>query len=599
MKYKYQAINNYKANQNKDFNTAGKAYEEYLRLLKRVNKEEIKSGKVAEQLKDYIDYSAKLATVTSQVSKAVSKDLTLFLEDVDKAQTYHGEKVLYPATHAGMRDYSSTKLHSLISACEDSNYSSNFFTVAFNGLENAWLRFCNWFDSNITDKITGAKKSVKKYQERMLQMNDVTFKILKNIFKMAQSADSNYGDNLHKSKELVEKLVLCIEELSLVMQEGARDYNSFSMDDHREKLNHYFADLEEKLNEVKEIYDVTDADLQVVIEELDGDFLAQQLKDIEAFIDSIDIGDSLEVIFYNLDDAALADLGFDNYEDILYEEDVLSNIAIIVNDEGGEFEIAKEYLEDFKDFLSYLKKWGGDADKISAYLAGLDKSESKYFSEVLEKVGVGNALKILKWGQQGIDWLIELFKDYGEHLKVLDTIQEYCNSHDISQRVFNDIRKKYTKETAKFISEIVKQVLKDGVTAGLDFIKPIKIVKMIYGSIQAIGVSAGMEESAKAKYALMMYGRKVKEYKEGLLKAIQDLKNSEKGSKAWQENAKKVKQMFEFFKNSMADTYRKMSAASSGHKKAYYNYVAALIDKINLKNFKNYKIPTYKEYLQY
>lgn len=599
MKYKYQAIDKYKTNQNKDFKAAGKAYKEYLRLLKKVNNEEIQSGKVAEQLKDYIDYSAKLATVTAEVSKAVSKDLTFFLEDVDKAQTYNGEKVLYPASYAGMRDYSSTKLNSLISACEDSNYSSNFFSVAFNGLENAWLRFCNWFDTNISEKITGAKNNTKKYQERMLQMNDVTFKILKNIFRMAQNADSNYGGNLYKSEELVEKLVLCIEELTLVMQEGAKDYHNFSMDNHRAKLNEYFSDLQNKLQEVVDIYNVTDDDLQVVIEEMGDDFLAQLIKDIEAFIDTLGINDLPEVLFYNIDDAALAELGLDNYEDILYEEDVLNYIADIVNDGGDDFSVEKEYIEDFKDFLGYIKDWGGDADKIAAYLAGLDKSESKYFSEVLDKIGIGNAIKILNWGSKGVDWLIELFKDYGEHLKVLDTIQKYCNERGISQRVFESIRNKYTKETDKFISELIKQVVKEGITTGLSFIKPLKIVKMIYGSIAAIGESAGMEASAKAKYALMMYGRKVKEYKEGLLKAIQDLKNSEKGSEAWQENAQRVKQMFEFFKNSMADTYRKMSAASSGHKKAYYYHVAQLIEKMTLKNFKGYKIPTYQEYLNY
>jgi len=598
MKYKVKNIKQQNKYQKQDFSTAKQTYALYIDYLNKSRNSEIMSGAVSEQLGYFIEYATRLLDVTDDIKNAISKDLTGFLEDVDKDQTYKGQQIVYQSSYSGMRDYTDKKLVELMNACESSDYNSNFFNTFFNGLENTWLKFCNWFDSSIKEKIFNAKTSTKKYQERMLQLNDVTFKILKNIFRKANQTDEKYAKNLNCSLESIQTLVSCLDELTIIMDNGSKDINNFSIESYRSKLDELFANLEHQLKQVKDIYNVTDEDLEIAIEDYDEEFLQKQIDELEAFINTIGIDDALEIVFYNLDDAAKAELGFDNYEDVLYEEDVLSYISTIVEDDNDAFKVEKEFVDDFESFLKYIKKFGGKADDITAYLAGLDKSESKYFSEVLDKVGISNALKILKWGKEGIDWLIELFKDYGEHLKVLDTIEKYCSSHHISDRVFNDIRKKYTKETDKMISDIVKKAFVEGVDSTISLIKPIKIVKTILGSIQAIGESAGADASAKAKYALNMYGYKVAEYKKGLTEAINKLKSCTKGTEEWNNYANDVKNMFSFFKTSLADSYRKMSSAVTGHKKAYYDYVASLIDKMSLKNLNAVKIPTYKQYLE-
>ena len=129
----------------------------------------------------------------------------------------------------------------------------------------------------------------------------------------------------------------------------------------------------------------------------------------------------------------------------------------------------------------------------------------------------------------------------------------------------------------------------------VSFVKPIDIVKKIHGYIEVI--FSDQEESAKAKYALNWYGNRITEYKESLSKAINKLSKCKKGTKEWEECAKDVKNMFAFFKTSLSDSYNKMSMAVTGNKKAYYNYVASLINKITIKNFNSVKIPTYKQYL--
>lgn len=597
MKYKVKNIEKQNNYQEQDYSKIKQAYILYIDYLNKAKNSEIMSGAVSEQFAYFIEYASKLTEFSDEIKSAISKDLTTFLLEVDTDQTYNGQKIVYQSSYHGMRDFTDKKLVELKNLCESEDYNTNFFNTAFNGLENTWYKLCNWFDSSIKEKIFHAKTSSKRYQEKMLQLNDVTFKILKNIFRNVNQTDERYAKNLNCSLESIQKLVAYLDELVLIMDNGSKDIYNFSFENYRSKLDELYNDLEQQLTKLHNIYTVTDEDLEIVIEEYDADFLQKQIDDLEAFISTIGLDDAIEIIFYNLDDAAKAQLGFDSYEDVLYEEDVLNYIAAIVDNDDNAFQVEKKYLDDFETFLKYIKKCGGNADDITAFLARLDKSESKYFSEVIDKVGISNALKILKYGQEGIDWLIELFKDYGEHLKVLDTVERYCNSQGISQRVFKDIRDKYTKDTDKIISDIIKKALVEGVDSVISIIKPIKIIKTILGTIETIGENAGADASAKAKYALNVYGYKVSEYKDGLTTAINNLKTCKKGTEEWDKYANDVKNMFSFFKTSLTDCYHKMSSAVTGKKKAYYDYVASLIDKLTLKNFNEITIPTYKQYL--
>lgn len=51
------------------------------------------------------------------------------------------------------------------------------------------------------------------------------------------------------------------------------------------------------------------------------------------------------------------------------------------------------------------------------------------------------------------------------------------------------------------------------------------------------------------------------------------MKNATRGTNEWEKCVEDVKNMFSFFKASWADSYRKMSSAVTGEKKAYYDYV--------------------------
>lgn len=570
-----------------DIENLSESYIKYIDLLKKINEEDILSGKAARELEIFIKYAESISDSYCEISSSIKTNIEHFINELNDNQKYKGYDILYPENYAKMRNYTSEHKRKLLKFCESDDYNVNSLNSFFNGLENAWYYFKTEF--------LGIKNDIEQYQKDLLQMHDVVKKILNNIFNSLWNTDDYYDDYFDSIGKSIDDITDYVEKLNLIAVNVTATPENFDMSNYSTVLDEKLQGIKASLTTVENIFVVTDQDIELFIEDYNENFLQEEVDIINDYISNLKISDNLISGFFIVDDAIGATMQFDSYEDAIYTNEVLDTIMKVVDENPESFTVEKETIDEFKDFLKFIKNNGKTSD-ILLYLNGLEKEKSKVFKEVLDKIGIDNALKILNLGSEAVDFLAYIFADYSEQLNILNSVQKYCSDNGYNDKIFDNIEEYFSKDSSYIIQNMIEKVLSEGLDTIKDVAKPLKIFDTIMGFVNKGTEAMGFDETAKVRYELLVYGKKVNEYKQGLEDAISSIKNLNKDTKEYKNGLEDVKNMFDFFKTFLSSIYEKMSIVATGNRKPYFDYLSRTIDGLTLKNYKNYNIMTYEEY---
>jgi hypothetical protein len=270
--------------------------------------------------------------------------------------------------------------------------------------------------------------------------------------------------------------------------------------------------------------------------------------------------------------------------------------------EGTEYE---ETLKDCKAVLKYLKKYGleklykllnNSRQKNGKLILDGRTIEARKFRELIDSIG--DATKILKYGDDGITFLARLLTDYTQATELLESFTKNCSDPDMLCAT-KEIQALFDKEWSAWVCEAVYKLEEYGWDAVYKSLgNPVTaVVAAIEVTLDVGGKITGVGTHAKNQLDALAYCNINAASFSSYSAALAKVKEADPNSEEYETLCKDAYNCFEITRNNMVKMFKTMEAASSGTKSAYYRYCARQAENLSMTNMTEPDILSYEEFL--
>jgi|GEM_PF-5327795 len=596
----------------------------YAECLNRLTKNGVQSGKVHNELLIYTSYVEKVPEMIDAISKKIKAFFPAYLDDMNAAQKFEGEYILYEENYTGTRDYTEEGFLQMQKDCDSIDSDANVF-------ENIG----DWWEDLIYGLLGFVGKAFNWWDARqtryyLMEVNDIAKKQLNDIKDNLHAAQAHY---LLSAMSIHDCIVDLKQYISILNEINGCDVGNFSMTTFALKLSKIYNEIYDTLDEVYVDEGISWKAVEKFIKTDDVeeffDRYSVEVKEFLADLSSMDMKDKefWLMTISQLFDVAIREMmgwvrklfGDDyDYETYLYDNEMMAlfdQMAKTTTFEDSEY---KDILKDYQEFMELIKKYG---DKWEEYLTGirdekgkllLDKRTKnyKYFKEFFQQFE--NAENIIKYGTDMVEIMAALTADYEKNLEILNTVIDDCDPNSEMAKSLARIRLRYENSWENCAS-----ILKEKVNEwGDDFVKEVlklkqlnkskifkftnvfKVVGWVELAIDVVNETTGLGEESQAKLQLLTMGyEQIWSAEEAYANALAEVKECDPNSEEYQQCLKDFATSFEYYRLTLKRLYDKMALASSGDKQDYYRYCAEKFEQLNLENYEHFDVKTYEEYI--
>lgn len=582
---------------------------QYRQILTQLSGDAVVSGKVHEALIAYDEYIEKIETAIMQLGESLTTLTNRYVSELESADSY-----LYDAGIPDtVRDFSEDQYKRLV-ACLDDPWCDFTDSIGdfFYGIADSAVNLINW---------GSAKKYLNNCHSSLLDYNDETLQGLTLMFDEVHAIDNRYGNqggngnagSLISILETAEYLSEVIAEMAAII--SPKSDVPFTAANIRSHLGGKFAELQKRLEKTVEI--ASSGSIPDVGQI--SDFVSQPWawsyfngfsQACSMFLGDIGFWDTAGMVVFNMfdifDDVAVHTGDGTSYAQRQLKEELLELLEKMGTEplyEGTEYE---DTVSECRLFLKYFKKYGNETYKwmnehrLENGKLILDGRtvEAKRFKDFLDSLG--HAGDILKYGEEGIEYIARLFTDYEKANEILNSFAINCSDPDMLQAA-GEIQTLFNKEFCAWVKEAGDQIKELGWDAAMSlFYKscPVgKVIGTIRDTLDIGGEITGAGTHAKNSLAAMTYINIYYSSSAAYSSAIAKLREADPNSEEYETLCKDAYNCFELTRNNMVKMFNTMEAASSGDKSAYYRYCARQAEKLSMSELTEPDIMSYEEFL--
>ena len=608
---------------NDELNSAGKsfksfssvlesAFDQYKLILDNVSTNAVPSGEVHDALVLYSDYIVKVQEISDRIGEKFTKLISNYISEIEYADDY-----LYDAGISNTtRDFSDTEYEHLRS-CLDDPWCSLTDSIG------------DWFYSkviNVVDffKWDSAKACLQNCHCLLLDYNNETAQGLRTLFERVHAVDKKYGasiadgvgnDDSNTSHFAYVILTMCdlrdmLDEMAYIIDPRN---GSFTVGAIEARLGNAYKELFKNFEKTMAIPEVGS---KPTIEEI-ADFASQPwaalyfshfFQATSMFVYDMGGWEAFLMIVFNMFDISKTVLFQESdYENYLTKKQLLSVLEDMANEYKYSGSDEQEVIDDCKTFLKYVKKYGKDIykhmnehrlDNGKLILDGRT-IEARQYREFLDSLG--GAEKILKYGDDAIEYISRLFTDYSKGLEILDSFE---NNYTGDEKVLNcvsEIRRLYNKEFGTWVEEGLKIVVDKGLDVALknlsDAVPVVAVVNAIDEGIGIVGEITGLGSKARSMIEGLAYFNLQASSETAFKNALEKVQNADPNSEGYASLVEDLNNCFELNKKNMSKMFKAMAKASTGTKKSYYNYCAKRAETLSMRDTTCPDILSYEEFV--
>lgn len=587
-----------------DLDILNNVIDSYITSMVQVNYHGFISGEIAEAWVDLTSYVSYVRDYPKEVKTQLSKAINSYLDDLDNAQKYKGNSILYDYSYKKNKNYTSEHFRDLKKHVESDGYDDNLLKKAGNALENGW----HWLGSLIGHNDNSKSKNIKKTQEHILQWRDITKGVLRTIEIDLNTVDSRYSKKLEGIYIFVNQIQDYLSKVKEILLNS--DPNNFSISQYKGELDGKLCSLVSSYNAIINSDIITNEDVEKFLENEDEKFLSEAIDDIHEYLSDLSQielfdADFWKILIYqqfNIVEGQITSLG--NYEEMLMKKELMEMFDDISSTEYyWNDSMTKDCMDNVKSILDEIKDSGKDLYEYlnshrnpdgSLILDGRTK-EAKNFLKFLDKFE--KAGKIIDLGEKGAEFIYGLFVDYEKNLKFLESFENNAQISGEMKEVFKSIHETYEKELTSLVDQSIQLALSEGISAVYGLCPVSKVIGTVKSTIGIIGNITGDSNATAARYELLSYGWDYVNSAESAFKnSYQKLLECSKNSDNYQEYLNDFKACFSVYKNSIIRIYEKMANASDGKQRDYYYYCSSQLAHLSLKNYNDINIMSYDEF---
>ena len=596
-------------------------YISYIAVLNKLLKSGVQSGALHNELTVYVSYVSNVPEMIEAIAKKMKALITKYLEDMNQAQNYEGEYILYEEHYAGTRDYTDENFLQMRIDCDTIDADANIFE-----------KIDDWAVDLVSKAFNFIGKTFFLWSARdtryfVMEINDITKAQLADIQTKLHTQEMYYHSNAID-------LLLCISQLKAyiaVLNSAVMcDVESFSIKPVKVELDSLFKDITETLDKIYvdngSSWKAIDAFIKtdnvesyfdkykVIITNFLTDMSDLELNDMEFW--KITISQMFDIALNEMMGWVRKLFGDDyDYNTYLYDNEMMKLFDEMAKTKTFEDTEYDDILSDYKEFMGLMVKYGDEWEK---YLTShrdkngdlfLDKRTKNY--EYFEKFfkQFENAENILKYGTDIIELLAAYTAEYEKNLEILNVIIEDCEPGSEMEKSLERIKLRYESSwenaVALFKDKIVelgdgevKKWLKNIKSKSFKFVNVFKIVGWVELAIDVTGEVTGISEETQAKLQLMTFGwDQINSAESAYRNALEKVKSCNPESEEYVQCLKDFAVSFEYYRLSLKRLFDKMSKAATGDKKEYYRYCAEHLDDLNIENYEVFELKSYEDYI--
>lgn len=585
--------------------------DQYSSAVTSVATTSIPSGEVHDALLLYIDYVEKLKTISTGIGEKFSRIVQSFIQDVEEADSY-----LYVAGVSSTRDFSAEEYEHL-RACLDDPWCS--LTDSFGDwVYSKILKVVDFFN------LDAIKQFLHKCHRLLLDYNNETLAGLNALFSDVHSIDNKYGasvagaacNDYYTSRFAYAISALCgvrdmMNEMAAMVEPGKGAFTPTAISS---RLSGKYTEM---LDYFEKFIGVPERGHQATVEEI-SDFVSQPWATryfsgfstaTLMFVAGVGGLEAALMILFQMFDITKDTAIQGNYESYLTKKQLLGLLEDMTVDglySGSEHQ---ERVDEMKTYLKYFKKYGEEGYKyLNTHRYGEEGKkildgrtvEARKYREFTD--GLGNAKKILSYGDEGLDYLSRLLADYSQGLEVIESFEANCEGNPEMLKTVQEIKALYNKEFLAWGDEAYKKIEEVGYDFAIkelgDATPVMAVVNAIDMGIDVVGDVSGLGADAKSTYSALSHFNMSTTTNDAFISAVEKLRAADPTSEEYSALATDVKNCFALHKNTMVEMFNNMAAASDGTEKSYYRYCASRANSLTLNEYREPGILTYDEYLK-
>ena len=589
-------------------NVLNEAVVQYKTIINNICSTSIQSGKTHDALMEYLNYVIELEMMTDQLGDKYQRVVRSFLTELESIDDY---------------------LYDSKIAANDRDFTEEQYEHLVNCLDDPW---CSVTD-NFGDKIIGlffngekAKKKLQDCHKFLLDYNNETLQGLTVIFNNAHALDREYGKSIAGATtfdgdyctsyfDSISLTLFSIRDALDAMSELINpDNGSFNISNINNKLDVLFREIREYYDETMAIPEV---DTPIEITHI-SDFASQPwaqtyfsgfYRPVSMYIGDMGGYEAFVMTISNMFEISKDKILYGDYDVYILKKQMLSVLSDMSKDYKYAGSDEESVVKDCKDFIGYVKKHGENwyeylnktRDENGKLLLDGRTKSAKEFKSFLDSLG--GAEKILKYGNEGIDYISKLFADYTYGLRVLDSFDSnYSDSDNVSDCV-DEIKSLYNKEFGAWVNEALNRAKEIGFGIAIaELAKAVPVVAVVNNiekTIDVVGEWTGIGSKGKSMYDSLIYHELSTSSTEAYRKALEKFQQADINSEEYGKLAEDVKNCFELHKKNMISLYRSMAGATDGTKKSYYHYCEKVLMNSTMKDSYEPQIMSYEEFLEY
>ena len=585
-------------------------FAQYREALRKASENAAASGAVHDGLEIYREYIEKLCIISEKLGSKCKSVITSYLAEIEAADSY-----LYDGTKFDeVRDFSDEQEAFLRKCLDDpwTEWTDNFWDKLYGKILD-FLNLTDWFDS--------AKNYLHKSYKLLLDYNDETAQGLEMIFRNVHEIDRNYSSSIAGCGEdfftcHFDNVCLTMCNIRDLLDEMADIIDprsgSFTPSKIRERLGKAYDELIKRFETTINIVDYNGTPEIVDI----SDFASQPWANryFHCFYDATimyvgDMGgyEAFKMVVYNMFDIFKTTVtSKEDYNDYLRKKQIMEVLDNVTDSEYYSDSDEKEFVDDSRTILKYVKKYGSDIYEYLNTHRTADGNlildgrtvKARHFREFLD--GVDGAGDILKYGDEGIDYLSRLLADYTKGTEVLDSFEKNYESDPAMQKCIEDIRRLYDKEFFAWTEEAMDKYREVGYDIAVEALadaEPVgAVLKAIDKTIDVFGEYTGDGDKAKSMLEALGYYDLLSSTESAYNGALEAFQNADPNSEEYATLAKDLRNCFELNKKTNVKLLKAMAASSSGTKKSYYEYCAKQAESMSLLDSAEPDVMSYEEF---
>lgn len=600
-------------------NLLSDAIGQYKAILENIIMNAILSGDVHDALMLYKEYVDQLATMSDNLGDKLVRIIDGFIKEIEAADSY-----LYDAGIPNtVRDFTEEQYQHLKDCLDDPwcNETDSIGDWIYDKVVKV-VDYLNW-DS--------AKEFLNKSHRLLLDYNDETKEGLKSLFRDVYNVNSKYGTSIAGASPgdgdyytcYFSEIIIAMCDIRDILNEMASIINpkggSFTVDAIKDRLG---GKWDEMLQDFEKAMNVPEAGAQPTLPEI-SDFVSQPWADryfsnfnyaSSMFVNDMGGYEAFKLYVFNLFGVAKDEIiqrvtsgGCSGYEDYITKKQLLAVMGEMAQEYKYSESDEKKTIDECRTFLEYVKKYGenwyeymnthrGENGKL--LLDGRTK-EAKEFNEFLKSIG--NADKILKYGSKAIDYMARLFADYKKGLDILGSFKENYADDDAVMKAITDIEGLYNKEFGAWAMQAIEEASEVGYDVAAKSLAKafpaVAVVETIDKGISVAGDVLGMGNEAKAAMDSLVYYQLNVSSTAAYQNAFEKIQAADPESDEYGALAEDLKNCFDLNKKNLVKMFDSMAKATTGTKKAYYNYCSKQAANLSMRDTTKPDICSYEQFL--